>query len=80
MITRRRFAFDLKTGDSEALVTGPLLVVEFSGLWSAVSFVSSVSEIGLFLPAKELLLLLGLAAFPFVEEGLKNALVEKKWY
>ena len=61
---------------------GPLVVVEFSGLSSAVSLVSSVSEIGLFLPARELeLLLLGLAPFPFVEEGLKNALVtgEKRW-
>ena len=52
-----------------------LLLVEVSGLWSAVSFVSSVSEFGCFLPPMELLL--GLAVFPFVDEGLKNALGER---
>ena len=55
-------------------MTGPLLV-EVSGLWSAVSFVSFVSEFGRFLLAMELLL--GLAVFPFEEEGLKKALVER---
>lgn len=78
-ITRRRLDLDLKTGDSEASVTGPLLLSEFSGL--SAFFISSSSEHGLFLPAMELLVLLLLLPFePLEDEGLKNDLADSTVY
>ena len=64
----------MKTGDSDAFVTGPLfLTVESSvGLSAFFTMMSSSSELGLFLLGVEP----EAFGFALAEEGLKNDLID----